>query len=335
MTEMGSHQMRRREFIRFFGGAAAWPLAARAQQPAAMPVVGFLHSAKAKSYGRMVDSFRRGLKDLTYVEGQNVAIEFRWADDQLERLPALADDLVRRGVAVMAASGGSPAAFAAKSATSTIPIAIAIGGDPVKLGLVASLNRPGRNVTGVAFQTTVLGAKRLALLRELVPQATTIAFLWKPNTAAAEEQRSDIQAASRALGLQVVDLEATGERDFDAVFATLIRNRSSALVVSPDPLFTSNRDRIIALAAHHNVPAIYQDREFAAAGGLMSYGQSFLGIYRQLGVYTGQLLKGAHPADLPMQQPSKFELVINLKTAKALGLVVPASMQLLADEVIE
>jgi putative ABC transport system substrate-binding protein len=325
--------MRRRQFITLLSGAASWPVAAHAQQPA-MPVIGYLHSGKAESYRPMVASFRQGLKDLGYVEGQNVAIEFRWAEDHTERLPALAADLVRRRVAAIVASP-SPAVIAAKAATSTIPIAIVVGADPVKTGLVASLNRPGGNVTGVAFQTDVLGSKRLALLRELIPQATTIAFLVDPNSPTAEQQKNDVQAAGSTLGLQIVVLEATGQPDFDAVFATLNRHRSGALVVAGSALFTSNRDRIIALAERHNVPAIYQDREFAAAGGLMSYGASFLAMYRQVGVYTGQLLKGANPANLPVQEPIKFDLVVNLKTAKVLGLTIPPNLLAIADEVIE
>jgi ABC-type uncharacterized transport system substrate-binding protein len=326
--------MKRREFITLFGGAATWPLAARAQQPA-LPVVGFLHGASPQPYAPMVVAFRQGLSDTGYVEGQNVAIEFRWANDQLERLPSLAADLVHRQVTVIAAIGGSDSALAAKNATLTIPVVFAIGADPEKLGLVASFNRPGGNVTGIAFQTAALEAKRLELLRELVPKAKMIAVLLRPRSVSAQERTSDILAAARTLGLQIVLVEATSKDDLDAAFASLVQHRSDALVIDPDPLFNDNRNQIVALAARHKVPAIYQDRQYTAAGGLISYGTNFLSVYRQLGLYTGQILKGERPANLPVIQPTNFELVINLKTANSLGLDVPAKLLALADEVIE
>jgi putative ABC transport system substrate-binding protein len=321
--------MRRREFITLVGGAAAaWPFAARAQQPA-LPVIGYL-SGTVRSPSTIVD-FREGLQEAGYVEGKNVTFEYRWSEGQNERLPALAADLVRRQVAVIVAVGGSYAALAAKAATSTIPIVFASGGDPVKLGLVASLNRPEGNLTGLTFLTAELADKRLDLLREVVPQAMTFAYLLDPRAT----PESDMLAAARAIGRQVIFVEARGEPDFEPAFATLVQRRVDALVVASNPLFTTSRDKILALAARHRIPAIYAFREFAADGGLMSYGASLAGAYRQAGAYVAQILKGAKPADLPIQQSTHFELVINLKTAKTLGLAVPLTVQASADEVIE
>jgi putative tryptophan/tyrosine transport system substrate-binding protein len=332
---MRFNHLKRREFIALFGGAAtAWPLAVRAQQPA-MPVIGFLHPGKPDGYTRVVAGLREGLKEAGFVEGQNMVIEFRWANDHVERLPALAADLVRNQVAAIVAGGGAASALAAKAATSTIPIILPFGADPIKLGLVASLNRPGGNVTGVTFITTELTGKRLELLCEAVPQAAMIAFLTDPRDPTAEEQGSDIVAAARALGRQMIVLEARSDRDFEAAFATLIERRAGALVIGSYPLFTSNRAKLLGLEARHKIPAIHHYREFAVDGGLMSYGASFADAFRLGGVYVGQILKGAKPADLPFQQSAKFELVINLKTAKALGLKIPITLQVAADEVIE
>jgi putative tryptophan/tyrosine transport system substrate-binding protein len=330
---------RRRDFIKVFGGtAAAWPLVARAQQRA-MPVIGFLHSQTPESYGRMLVGFHQGLKETGYVEGQNLAVEYRWGSNQRERLPELAADLVRREVAVIVAAGGFSAMLAVKAATSTIPIVIAYGGDPVRLGLIASLNRPGGNVTGVTFITTELAGKRLELVRQLIPQVTTVGYLsidpQGTTTGEIEQQTCDTLAAGRALGLQVVVVEVCSEWNLEAAFATLVEHGAGALVVGPIPFFTSNRDKLLALAARHRIPAIYQYREFALDGGLMSYGASYVDTARQAGVYVGRILKGAKPADLPVLRPTKFELVINLKAAKALGLEIPRILLALADEVIE
>jgi putative ABC transport system substrate-binding protein len=281
-----------------------------------------------------VAAFRQGLKEAGYVEGQNATIEYRWAEGQYDRLPALAADLVHRKVTVIAATS-TPAALAAKAATSTVPIVFTTGDDPIKLGLVASLNRPGGNATGVSNLLTELGSKRLGLLRELVPSTTVIATLMNPNFQDAERQLRDVEAATRALGLQLIVLRASTEHEIDAEFVTLVRQRAAVLVVSADPFFISHRDRLVALAARHAIPAMYPVREFAVAGGLMSYGTDFADSYRQCGIYTGRIVKGEKPTDLPVQRSVKFEFVINLKAAKTLGLSVPNSMQLLADEVIE
>jgi putative ABC transport system substrate-binding protein len=326
--------MKRREFITLLGGASAWPLAAGAQQPG-MPVVGWLNSETPDGgYGVLAAAFRQGLSESGFVEGRNVAIEYRWAKGQIDRLPALAAELVRDQVAVIAA-GGTVSARAAKAATTTIPIVFSVATDPVAMGLVASLNRPGGNLTGVANLMVELGQKQLELLHELVPGATIMAVLINPILPAAESQARDLQAAARKLGIHLYVLHASTERDLSMVFAKMADMRVGALAITADAFFLSRREQIAALAARYSLPATSPWREAAAAGGLMSYGTSDTDGYRQVGSYAGRILKGEKPADLPVQQSTKFELIINLKAAKALGIDVPLQIQQLADDVIE
>ena len=325
--------MKRREFITLLGGAAAtWPLAARAQQPA-MPVIGFLDASSAPERGWVLAAFRQGLAEGGFVEGRNLAIEFRWADGQYDRLPELAADLVHRNVSVIATPGTSAAGLAAKSATATIPIVFGAPGDPVMLGLVKSLNRPGGNATGVNFFTSEVVAKRMQLLRELVPAVSRIAVLVNPSDPSNESTRSDVEPAASGLGILVLQAVTIG--DIDAAFARLVRQKADALFVAPGVFFSARRVQLAVLAARHNVPAVYSSRTAVEAGGLMSYGADLADAFRQVGVYTARILKGAKPADLPVVQSSKFELVINLSTARALGLTIPPSLLATADAVIE
>jgi putative ABC transport system substrate-binding protein len=324
----------RRKFITLLGGAAVWPVAARAQQPA-MPVIGFLRSTSLANATKLVAGFRRGLQETGYVEGQNVGIEFRSAEDHPDRLPALAAELVRRQVAVLVAPN-TQTALAVKAATQTIPIVFQAGTDPVEIGLVASLNRPGGNLTGVSNLGTAIVAKRLEFLRELTMAATSIAFLANPaNPALADSETSELHTAAHALGVQLLVLPASDQSEIEAAFATLIQQRISALLISADPLFINKSDQLVALAARHAVITIFPYRESTEAGGLMSYGANLPEQYRQLGVYVGRILKGEKPAELPVQQSTKVELVINLKTAKSLGITVPLALLTRADEVIE
>jgi ABC-type uncharacterized transport system substrate-binding protein len=323
----------RREFITLLGGAAAWPIAARAQQ-AAMPVIGFLNSQSPDAIADRVRGFRRGLKDAGYVEGENIAIEFRWAEARLDRLPALAAELARRQVVVIVAAN-TASALAAKVATTTIPIVFNVAEDPVKLGLVASLSRPGGNLTGINFFSGELAAKRLELLRELLPGVTRVAALVNPTGPTAETALRDIDPAAHAMGMQIKVLKASTSGEINAVFATFVRDRPDALFVSPDSVFTARRVQLAHLTTRHGIPATYASREYAEVGGLMSYGSNQSDNYRQVGGYVGRILKGAKPADLPVVQSSKFELVINAETARTLGLTVPPSLLATADEVIE
>jgi ABC-type uncharacterized transport system substrate-binding protein len=326
--------VKRREFISLVGGATAWPLAARAQQ-SAIPVIGFLGSASPDLWADRLRAFRQGLSETGYVEGNNVAIEYRWAEGQPDRLPALAADLVRNRITVMA-TPDTPATLAAKAVTATIPIVFYTAADPVELGFIANLARPGGNLTGVTILGVELGPKRLELLHELVPTATTIALLVNPTEPALSEPITrDLQTAARALGLKLHVLQASTESDFDAAFATLIQLRADGLVIGPQALFSTRSERLAALALRHAVPTIFQFHPFTAAGGLMSYGSSYRDGYRLAGIYTGRILKGEKPADLPVQQSTKVELIINLKTARALSLTVPISLLGRADEVIE
>ncbi|MGB9043827.1 MAG: ABC transporter substrate-binding protein [Pseudolabrys sp.] len=328
--------MKRREFITLIGGAAvAWPLAARAQQPA-MPVIGFLNTTSPDGYTERLRAFRQGLKETGYVEGENVAIEYRWAENQSDRLAALAAELVRRHVAVIATTGGPASALAAKAATATIPIVFIVSEDPAKLGLVTSLARPGGNLTGINLFIGEFEAKRLELLRELVPAATRVAVLVNPvNAAITETTLRDVEPAARAMGLQVQSFNASTSREIDAAFATIARERPDLLFVAADPFFINRRVQLANLASHHSISATYSAREIVEVGGLMSYGTSLTDAVRQVGVYVGRILKGAKPADLPVVQATKFELVINVQTARMLGLAVPQPLLARADEVIE
>jgi ABC-type uncharacterized transport system substrate-binding protein len=324
----------RRQFISALGGASlAWPLAARAQQPA-LPVIGFLNSASANPFEHLVQAFRDGLGEAGYVEGRNVVIEYRWAEGQIDRLPALAADLVRRQVAVIVTSGGNVSALAAKAATSSIPIVSTIGGDPVQEGLVASFNRPGGNLTGATL-FAYSAAKRLELLHELIPKTVTIMALFDPSDPAVVLDRESLEAASKTLGLQLSFANAGTVSELEAAFETIDRDRLDGLFVGANPFFNLQRDQLVGLAARHAIPTIYAFREFPAAGGLISYGTRLADTYRQVGIYTGRILKGESPTDLPVVQPTKFELVINLKTAQTLGINVPPTLRALADEVIE
>jgi putative ABC transport system substrate-binding protein len=330
---MHSERLKRREFITLLGGTTAWPLTAHAQQPA-LPVVGFVNAGS--SYASWSNAFRKGLNESGYVEDQNVAVEFHWLDGQFDRLPSLMADLVRRGVAVIATPGGNYAAQAAKAATTTIPIVFGVGDDPIKLGLVTSLGRPGGNATGINYFVQEVNTKRLGLLHDLVPKAVRFAVMINPaNVPSYEVNLREIPEAARAIGLQIQILNAGTSREIEAAFATIVRDRADALFVAADAFFGTRSVQFATLAARHVIPAAYSTRAFTDVGGLMSYGASATDAFRQVGVYTGQILKGAKPADLPVLQSSKFEFVINLQTARAIGIEVPNSIQLLADEVIE
>jgi putative tryptophan/tyrosine transport system substrate-binding protein len=325
--------MRRREFITLLGGAVAWPLTARAQR--GIPVIGFLSSRSPGESAGVVAAFREGLREIGFVEGQNLTIAFRWAEGRYDRLPALAAELTGLRVALLFAAGGPPSALAAKAATSTIPIVFSAASDPVRLGLVASLNRPGGNITGMSTLTTSLGAKGVELLKELVPKATVIAYLVNPSNPSGELEIKEAQAVANALGIQLRVLKASTEAELDAAFAALVKLRADGLVIAGEPFFDTQREGIVGLAARHAVATSYAWRENVLAGGLMSYGNSLTESYRLAGIYAGRILKGEKPADLPVMQPTKFELVLNLKTAKVLGLTIPQSLLVRADEVIQ
>ena len=332
---MHFRSLKRRDLITLLGGAAAWPLAARAQQPA-MPAVGFLAGTSSDTFADRLRGFRQGLNDTGYVEGENVAIEYRWADNQLDRLPALAAELVRRKVAVIVATGGLPSTFAAKAATATIPIVFGVAEDPVRLGLVASLARPGGNLTGINFISSELTAKRLELLRQLVPGAVRVVVLVNPASATnTETTLRDMEPAARVIGLQIQVLNASTSREIDAAFATFVHDRPDAIFLSQDVFFNSRRVQLANMAARYAIPMTSGSRDIPDVGGLMSYGSNIPEAHRQMGVYTGRILKGAKPADLPVVQASKFELVINAQTARMLGLTVPPTLLATADEVIE
>jgi putative ABC transport system substrate-binding protein len=325
--------LRRRQFIAGIGGVAAWPMVARAQQPA-MPMIGFLSSASPGPYAPFVSAFHKGLKEAGYVEGNNVAIEYRWAEGEYDRLPAMAADLVRGRVTVIAAIG-TPAALVAKAANTTIPMVFVVVEDPAKLGLVASLNRPDSNATGVNFFVAELGSKQLGLLHELVPAAVRVGLLVNPSSPPTEPVTRDVTAAAPAIGLQIDIVQASNGREIEAAFGTLVRNKADALLVGPDAFLLSRRLQIATLATRHAIPAVYNVREYVEAGGLMSYGTSQTEAYRQVGIYTGKTLNGAKPADLPVMQSTRFELTINLPTARAIGLEIPAMLLARVDEVIE
>jgi len=323
--------MQRRKFIALLGGAAAWPLQANAQTPA----IGFLSSRSARDSVKVVAAFGKGLGEAGFIEGGNLSIEYAYADGALDRLPEMAAELVKRPISVLVAVGGSNSAMAAKRASSTMPIVFVIGGDPVRLGLAASLSRPGGNVTGMTIISADLAPKRLGLLRELVPNATTLAALTNPNTPEGRGQASDMLNSALALGLNLRLLEASDEKGIETAFAALSQDKPDALLIASDPIFDVHRDKLVALVSVAAIPAIYQFRDFAAAGGLMSYDPDIVDAHRQIGIYVGKILKGALPADLPIQQPTKFQLVINLRTAKTLGLTVSPTLLARADEVIE
>jgi len=325
--------MRRREVIALLGGAAAWPLAAHSQQD--KPVIGWMSGRAPEDSTHLLAAFHQGLREAGFVDGQNVSIEYRWARGQYEKLPALASDLVSRGVAVLVGVGGDVSAIAAKQATATIPIVFGMGGDPIRAGLVDSFNRPGGNATGYTLLTNEMESKRVGLLHQLLPGIPLIGALLNPNFPPAVRQLRDIEDATRSTGQSLFVAKASNDAELSAAFLSLVQQQVGAVLVAADPYFDTRRDRIVAFAAENRLPAIYQFREFAVAGGLVSYGPSITDLYRQGGIYAGRILKGTKPADLPVVQPTKFELVINLKTANALGLMVPDAMQLLADEVIE